>query len=947
MVRSKNIISKCKENVNCSYQVNPAITPILQNFTVTSSGLDIILSNYQNVSIIASTTSIKFAGSSCLITTINLPKLSCSISKTASNQLQLEAGSHKPIIHIRNIGFTLYNTSLQSQFFPLNISSLNITNGSSQGGQVLKIIGNGFPLKPTNLISVKLGSTNCQILDVSNTAITIKTPSKNDTSLISIAYNNQTSQYTGYNYDDSKTPIIMNLSPKTSSPSQKQILLISGSGFGIDKTKVRVFLDTTNIPKTLGFYELSLLNITDTQIYVVLSGGRAGSYYMRLEIDGVGSSQESQTNVSLFKYELTVTNISPNQGSIYGGTIITINGTNFSPIKNQNQVFLGDDSNNFCDIIDSGNSYIICRTRPSPSNYLDLPQKVTVTQRVQDEAICLASNCNFVFKTSISPQLILSNGVSNLIIARAGDTVQLNGTNLNADSNNYVTVTFLTGTRTTDTNFAYNANVSVQAISSTTSSIIFIMPALMQASYAFSIYVGNRGSVLIDPSVLIITPIEVYNITIDDGALDNSNKWVSRGGVRINITGNGFSNEGVLIENADYCPIYKNSTTWIYCITQRIWAINKYSVSIYRDYNTRFTCPDCNFLVNDTKSLYLTNHSVANIDLPSNFSILAYGNAFNFSQTDEIKAFLEIFDNNYNNYKYILQTYEGNVTNITSKYLTMNFSNIPNNTYRLSIYYKNTGYIYIDTPWKYIKVSALNITSQNLTSSYYGGKVMNLYGNGFPDMTISQLNNVTICGHICKLIKNNLNSITCIIPKVLSLPVINYYNIFSKETMFHKSYKIYSDSSAIQYRINDNLLSTYYESNNNYAFILFDFQDNFLLQLKELHYYPSTTRQINVFYGLIFQASNDNVTYTTLFTLNENIKTGWNYWEADSNLQAYRYYKLSSPISNHPSKLNIAEIKFYGVKFYNGSSFAGSDNTTCDTILSLSGSKFIFQGKYG
>ena len=42
-----------------------------------------------------------------------------------------------------------------------------------------------------------------------------------------------------------------------------------------------------------------------------------------------------------FKYEFYISSISPIKGSKYGGTILTINGVNFSPKKNQMQVFIG------------------------------------------------------------------------------------------------------------------------------------------------------------------------------------------------------------------------------------------------------------------------------------------------------------------------------------------------------------------------------------------------------------------------------------------------------------------------------------------------------------------------------------------------------------------------------------------------------------------------------
>ncbi len=40
-------------------------------------------------------------------------------------------------------------------------------------------------------------------------------------------------------------------------------------------------------------------------------------------------------------FEIKVISVEPNSGSVGGGTIIGIHGTNFSPIKNDNTVLVG------------------------------------------------------------------------------------------------------------------------------------------------------------------------------------------------------------------------------------------------------------------------------------------------------------------------------------------------------------------------------------------------------------------------------------------------------------------------------------------------------------------------------------------------------------------------------------------------------------------------------
>jgi len=73
--------------------------------------------------------------------------------------------------------------------------------------------------------------------------------------------------------------------------------------------------------------------VSDTEITCRLPGGSVGEYYMRLKKYGVGYAANMGEN---FILELTVSSISPLTGSIEGGTVMTVTGTNFSPILKQN-----------------------------------------------------------------------------------------------------------------------------------------------------------------------------------------------------------------------------------------------------------------------------------------------------------------------------------------------------------------------------------------------------------------------------------------------------------------------------------------------------------------------------------------------------------------------------------------------------------------------------------
>lgn len=60
-----------------------------------------------------------------------------------------------------------------------------------------------------------------------------------------------------------------------------------------------------------------------------------------VSIDGVGDISPVDAQVDDFTYELLVGGVSPTTVSYYGGTLVTITGTNFSPDRLENLVHIG------------------------------------------------------------------------------------------------------------------------------------------------------------------------------------------------------------------------------------------------------------------------------------------------------------------------------------------------------------------------------------------------------------------------------------------------------------------------------------------------------------------------------------------------------------------------------------------------------------------------------
>ena len=119
-------MGKCSAN-NCTYAINTQITPQLDAFTQTDTGLTLSISNYQYVIINASSTVVNFAGSPCAVTNVSNGTIVCLLPKNPSGSLQIEAGFYRPAVQFLGVGFSNYNSSLNNVSIPLLFTALNDT----------------------------------------------------------------------------------------------------------------------------------------------------------------------------------------------------------------------------------------------------------------------------------------------------------------------------------------------------------------------------------------------------------------------------------------------------------------------------------------------------------------------------------------------------------------------------------------------------------------------------------------------------------------------------------------------------------------------------------------------------------------------------------------------------------------------------------------------------
>ena len=77
---------------------------------------------------------------------------------------------------------------------------------------------------------------------------------------------------------------ILSISPASHSPVLKGVMTISGSGFGVDKSVLKVNL----VNGTEILYEMRILSVSDTELKCGIPGGLAGNYEVKVTKAGEG-----------------------------------------------------------------------------------------------------------------------------------------------------------------------------------------------------------------------------------------------------------------------------------------------------------------------------------------------------------------------------------------------------------------------------------------------------------------------------------------------------------------------------------------------------------------------------------------------------------------------------------------------------------------------------------
>ncbi|XP_052286416.1 fibrocystin-L-like [Dreissena polymorpha] len=274
---------------------------------------------------------VTIVGIECTVTMATATSITCNVGNGP-------VGAHPIIVNVEGKGIA---RGLVEFTYTANITGISPTIGGLGGGIILTIAGYGF----TNNSDVTVNGATCEVQSVVPDEILCILPNSVTAGTFDVEVTQGTTlTHSGFTYNLTLTPEVLSITPSTLS-GQRGTLMISGSKFGPSQGTVY-----------LADQEATVISWSDTDIAIDVEVTVAGDLPLLIMID-TGLAVNSSNNIPQVTVDLRITNVFPLQGSIQGGTTLTITGSGFGTNDSLIEVNVGDLQ---CDVTSVTNTQVLC-----------------------------------------------------------------------------------------------------------------------------------------------------------------------------------------------------------------------------------------------------------------------------------------------------------------------------------------------------------------------------------------------------------------------------------------------------------------------------------------------------------------------------------------------------------------------------------------------------------
>ncbi|XP_018426208.1 PREDICTED: fibrocystin-L [Nanorana parkeri] len=318
------IPSQCVED--CGYTWNVGGTPKINSVSSVWNGDDEVLiidGTGFSGSTANDNTSVTIGNITCPILNVTAKEIRCLVQKAS-------AGTFPITIYIAEVGLAVSSGDNVTFTHGLSVSSITPSEGSLAGGTPVTILGSGFGGDS----AVEVGGIACSIIFVNLTMIQCRTSmgigGLADVVVFTGGYNRTLQN--AFSFTSVSAPNITNISPNISSVLGGTTLTILGFSFSSPSADSTVFIGNSSCV---------LLEWMPTNITCVLPALPPGIYPVLVQVENWGFAVSSMDDVASIKYILELNSISPQHGSMYGGSHVTLRGSGFSSNPQDNLVQIG------------------------------------------------------------------------------------------------------------------------------------------------------------------------------------------------------------------------------------------------------------------------------------------------------------------------------------------------------------------------------------------------------------------------------------------------------------------------------------------------------------------------------------------------------------------------------------------------------------------------------
>lgn len=344
------IPSSCSHR-NCSFTFKQSITLTSITPTHGTAGSTITLTG-SGFSTQCHDNSVLIGGSLCHVTGCTSTTINCIAG-------QFEGGINIVALQVKDIGFAQHVNGEVTFKQDISIKTIKPTKGSTVGGTHVTIIGNGFA-RNKSYINVTIGGSQCIVTNTTLSQVTCITPKSSSIQAdIKVQVHDEIGVLPlAYSYDTGldTTPVIAKIGPSLTQS-------VGGGGFLEITAKQTWKLETT---VTIGSSACNITQYYNTLIRCTIPPLQPGKYDVMVHVPGKGYASYLGS-LPVMESVLEIIDIYPHQGSLFGGTIVTIRGRGFSD-KPDNHVIKFDDV--ACDVVSSQSNQIVCMTRECSSTHV-------------------------------------------------------------------------------------------------------------------------------------------------------------------------------------------------------------------------------------------------------------------------------------------------------------------------------------------------------------------------------------------------------------------------------------------------------------------------------------------------------------------------------------------------------------------------------------------------